>query len=276
MGATEVAGAVSEAPRKSLRVFAMDGALLGLFMISACASVTAVEHPASPLRHWLASDFLRRALVGVAMGVTALVLIYSPWGKRSGAIMNPAVVLGFLRLGKLEPRDALGYVAAEFVGGTLGVLVSAAALGPLLGDPSVNYVVTEPGAYGAGTAWLGEFTIAFTLLTVVLLVNRSPRLAQHTGWFAATLVATFITFEAPLSGMSLNPARTFASAAVADSWHGFWIYLTAPLAGVLAATEVRCAFARDRDRLCGKLSHDSTLDCFLRCHCLDHSGSTSP
>lgn len=274
MSATDAARIASTAERATLRVFAMDGALLGLFMISACVSVTLIEHPASAIRQYLASDFLRRALVGIAMGVTALVLIYSPWGKRSGALMNPAMTFAFVRLGKLAARDALGYVVAQFVGGTVGVLVSALALGARLGDPAVNYVVTAPGRYGAGAAWLGEFAIAFTLLSVVTVVNRVPRLAPHTGWFAAALVALFITFEAPLSGMSLNPARTFASAAVAGAWQGFWIYLTAPIAGVLAGVEVLCTFDRYREQLCGKLSHDPSITCFLRCNCLDRSGST--
>jgi aquaporin Z len=252
----------------------MDGALLGFFMISACVSVTLLEHPASPLREHLASDFLRRALVGLAMGVTAVVLIYSPWGKRSGALMNPAMTLAFVRLGKLEPWAALGYIVAQLAGGTAGVFVSALALGSALGDPAVNYVVTAPGGYGVAAAWLGEFAIAFTLLSVVVLVNRVPRLAAHAGWFAAALVALFITFEAPLSGMSLNPARSFASAAVAGAWHGFWIYLTAPVAGVLAAVEVLRSFGPHR-ALCGKPSHDPSITCFLRCNCLARSGSPS-
>ena len=89
--------------RASFRVYAMDGALLGLFMVSACLSVALLEHPASPARQLIASDFVRRALVGIAMGLTAVGLIYSPWGKRSGAFMNPAMTLCFMRLGKLEP-----------------------------------------------------------------------------------------------------------------------------------------------------------------------------
>src|SRR5690242_4051467 len=134
MAAIEAVRAAPAAQRANLRIFAMDGALLGLFMISACVSVTVLEHPASPLRHLLANDLVRRALVGLAMGVTALLLIYSPWGRRSGALMNPAMTLAFVRLGKLEAKEALGYVVAQFAGGTMGVVVSALALGSALRD----------------------------------------------------------------------------------------------------------------------------------------------
>lgn len=231
--------------RPNLRVYAMDGALLGLFMVSACVSVVMVEHPASAIRSWVGSELLRRALVGSAMGLTAVGLVYSPWGKRSGAFMNPALTLCFLRLQKLEPLDAAGYIVAQLAGGTLGVVASSLLLGPRLSAPAVNYVVTAPGSSGLGIAWLAEFAISFAMVTVVTTVKRVPRLASKTGFFAGALVALFITFEAPLSGMSLNPARSFASSVVANSWSGFWIYLTAPVFGMLAAAEIERARSKE-------------------------------
>jgi aquaporin Z len=225
--------------RPNFRVYAMDGALLGLFMVSACVSVVLVEHPASAIRRWVDSELLRRALVGACMGFTAVALIYSPWGKRSGAFMNPAMTLCFVRLHRLEPVDAAGYIAAQLAGGTLGVAASSLLLGSRLSEPAVNYVVTMPGSYGFGAAWLAEFAISFAMVTVVMAVKRVPRLAARTGFFAGALVALFITFEAPLSGMSLNPARSFASSLLANSWNGWWIYFTAPVLGMLAAAELQ-------------------------------------
>ncbi len=251
----------------------MDGALLGLFMVSACLSVMLFEHPDSPARQLITRDFTRRALVGVAMGLTALALIYSPWGKRSGALMNPAMTLCFMRLGKLEPLDTLGYIVAQFLGGTLGVAFCAWFFHSWLSHPAVNYLVTEPGKYGSLVAWFGELFIGFSLLTVVMTVNRVPSLAPRTGFFAATLLALFITFEAPLSGMSLNPARSFASALVAHSFRGFWIYLTAPISGMLLGVQLQRRLDARHSRLCGKLNHDETIACFLRCICLERTRS---
>src|SRR4051794_39020706 len=96
------------------RVYAMDGALLGLFMVSACVSVVILEHPGSPIVGAITSGFTRRALIGLCMGLTAIALIYSPWGKQSGAFMNPAMVLSLVRLGRLSLIDAAGYIAAQF------------------------------------------------------------------------------------------------------------------------------------------------------------------
>jgi aquaporin Z len=249
------------------RVYAMDGALLGLFMVSACAVVTVVEHPASPVRMVFASQTGRRAIVGVMMGVTAVSLIYSRWGRRSGALMNPAVTIGHWRAGRITRWDAVFYCLAQIVGGTLGVGLMAVPGGRWVGHREVNYAATLPGASGLLVAWVAEFVISMGLMIVVTGVNRSERLRPYTGWFAGSMVAVYITIEAPLSGMSMNPARTLASAVFANVWTGWWVYLTAPLLGMLGGIEVWRVLARGvgGTRPCGKFVHAG--QCFLRCEC---------
>lgn len=251
------------------RIYAMDGALLGIFMISACVSVVVLEHPSSPIHQAIGTGFVRRAIIGALMGLTAVGLVYSPWGKRSGAFMNPAMVLCFLRLGRLKPLDAAGYIAGQFIGGTMGVLISSFALGSLVSHPAVNYAATLPGNGGLFPAWLGEFAIAALMITVVMGVNKIATLARFTGFFAAGLVFLYITFEAPISGMSLNPARTFSSAIVANLWTGWWIYFTAPVLGMLAGTELHRLLGSEHQRLCGKVNHSQNVACFVKCGCVE-------
>jgi aquaporin Z len=86
------------------------------------------------------------------------------------------------------------------------------------------------------------------------------------------LVALFITVAAPVSGMSINPARSFGSALWAHLWSGFWIYLTAPVLGMLTGVELQRYLTRRHERLCGKLTHDETVTCFVRCDCLKEPG----
>ena len=86
--------------------YVMEALELGIFMISACAFSVLLFHPASPISHRINNDLLTRALMGVAMGATAIAIIFSPLGKRSGAHFNPAVTLTYLRLGKVAPWDA--------------------------------------------------------------------------------------------------------------------------------------------------------------------------
>ena len=186
--------------------YMIEGLCLGIFMISACTFGAMLEHPASPVRMSIASDGWRRFLGGIAMGLTAVLLIYSPLGRRSGAHMNPATTLTFLRLGKIERWDAVFYLLSQFLGGVLGTLVAFVALGQTLAHRDVNFAITRPGMRGMAAAFVAEVVITFMLMTVILNVSNSRKFARYTGLAAGTMVMLFITFEAPLSGMSMNPA----------------------------------------------------------------------
>jgi aquaporin Z len=251
-----------EAFRRHYPEYLMEAAELGLFMISACAFGVLLFHPASPLAPSLPQGVLRRALMGLAMGATAIAIIYSPWGRQSGAHFNPAVTLTFWRLGRVKGADALFYVMAQFLGGLLGVVASSVLLGPLLSHPAVNYVVTVPGMWGPGAAFLAEVAIAFLMMTMVLVVSNSGA-AKLTGLCAGMLVFLYITFEDPLSGMSLNPARTLSSALPARHFPGLWVYLTAPPLGMLLAAEAVTFARRSRGIHCAKLHHDEARRCIF-------------
>jgi len=245
--------------------YLMEAAGLGLFMLSACVFATLLEHPASPVRQAISDPVLRRLLIGLAMGLTAVSIVYSPWGKQSGAHLNPSLTLTFLRLGKVAPWDALLYVVAQFLGGVLGVRLASLLLGHVLADPTVNYVATVPGAYGVGVAFLAEVVISGVLMTVVLTVSNTPKLARFTWLCAGVLVATYITVEAPLSGMSMNPARTFGSGLAAQSWTALWLYFTAPPLGMLLAAEFYLQWPGARQVVCAKLHHHNDKRCIFRC-----------
>lgn len=166
------------------------------------------------------------------------------------------------RLGKVARWDALFYVAAQFIGGALGASAAALVLAPWAAHPSVNYVVTEPGSSGNLIAFAGEVIISFILMTVILQVSNIHKLHKLTGLCAGALVAIYITIETPISGMSMNPARTFASALAGNSWTALWIYFTAPLIGMLAAAEV---YLRSKDKKvgCAKVHHANSKRCIF-------------
>jgi aquaporin Z len=249
------------APARHWPEYLIEGAALGAFMISAGVVTTALEYPGSPLHAWLADATLRRVLIGIAMGLTAVALIHSPWGQRSGAHMNPAVTLSFLRLGRIAPRDALLYIGAQFIGATLCTLLVRLTLGQAFAAQPVYSIATLPGSGGEGVAFAAELVIAFVMMTVVLRLSAS-RFARFTGLAAGALVALYISIEAPLSGMSLNPARSFASAFSAGDLHALWIYLVAPTAGMVAAAELHGRLAARTG--CAKLLHPDNQRCI---HC---------
>ena len=138
-------------------------------------------------------------------------------------------------------------------------------LGAALAHREVNFAITHPGMRGEAVAFVSELFIAFLLMTVILNVSNSRKFARYTGLAAGTMVMLFITFEAPISGMSMNPARSFASDFVGMQWQGLWIYFVAPVIGMLTAAEV---FVRTRgihSVICAKLNHSGTARCIFRC-----------
>ncbi len=256
---------MAEATRDHWREYLMEAGGLGAFMISACVFTAAIEHPSSLIRQWIDNVLVRRMIIGIGMGLTAIGLIHSPWGKQSGAHLNPSVTITFLRLGKLARTDAFFYVIAQFVGADAGVLVSGVFLRRWISHPAVNYAVTVPGPAGTAAAFAAELIISLLLMTVILFVSNSKSFPTLTGILAGILIATYITLEAPLSGMSMNPARTLGSALSSHVWKEWWVYFTAPPIGMLTAAELHLRLRGASGVICAKLHHQNNKRCIFHC-----------
>jgi aquaporin Z len=220
--------------------YLIEAALLGTFMISACAFTILLERPALSLRSAISDPFVRRVLIGLAMGATAIVLIYSPLDRRSGAHMNPAITLTFSWLGKINPLDAAAYVAAEFLGGVSGILIVAMIAGMLAGDPAVGFAATISGPDGDAVAFGAEVAISFLTMSVVLNSSNRAWLAPYSGLLCGFLVASYVIFESPLSGFSQNPAGSIRVSMRRPS-----IYRPLDLLHRAVVGDVRCGGALD-------------------------------
>ncbi len=254
--------------------YLMEAGESGLYLFSACTVATLLWHPASPIQAHLPSDAVRRMLMGLAMGATIIAIVLSPWGKQSGAHFNPAVTFTFYRLRKVALWDAVFYCAAQFPGAVAGVALASLVLHGAPAHKAVRYAATIPGMYGGTVAFVAELAIAFILMSAILLASSREVLAPYTHYLAAILVAVYIAFESPLSGMSTNPARTFGPALYARYWHAIWIYFIGPPLGMLAAAEV---FLLDRERkspYCAKLHHHNDKRCIF-CHSGPHPTAAS-
>ncbi len=265
---------MTTALRQHFPEYLMEAWGLSIFMISAGIVSTVVLHPASPLFQTIPNPFLQRVFIGVGMGLTALGIIYSPWGKQSGAHINPSVTITFFRLGRVSPWDAAFYIFFQFIGGILGILLTAMLLGNVFTRPPIDYIVTVPGPGGVVIAFVAELIISFGLMMVVLWTSDYPKLARFTGVFAGLLVMLYVIFESPLSGFSMNPARTLASALPAGNWTALWIYFIAPPLGMLLAAEayVRIQIQEKQSVQCAKLDHQNDKRCI---HCEYQSQRTS-
>jgi aquaporin Z len=165
----------------------------------------------------------------------------------------------------VAPLDAAFYVLAQFAGGVAGVMISAALWGDLIANMNVPYAATLPGPSGPLVAFVAEVVISFVLMTVVLNASNSARVMPFTGILTGILVATYISLESPLSGMSMNPARTFASALSGRIWDAIWIYFTAPPLGMLLAAELYVGRRGAHAVLCAKLHRNNDKRCIFNC-----------
>lgn len=211
------------------------------------------------------SSALRRLLMGIVMGATAVLIIRSPMGKRSGAHFNPSITLTYFRLGKVGRWDAIFYVLFQFIGAVMGVGVSALCLGNSLADPAVDYAVTIPGKYGTAAAFGAEFLMSALLMAVVLWFSNRPRIASYTSYLVGILITFYVLVFAPVSGFSINPARTTGSAIFAHVWTAIWLYFVAPIAGMMLAAEIYLRVYGSDKILCAKLHPDPDYPCPFFC-----------
>lgn len=222
--------------RTHWRDYLREAAGLMAFMLSAGLFTTLFLHPGSPASQALPSDLARHAGIGLAMGIVTFAIVASI-GEKSGAHINPAVTWSFYRLGKIGGWDALFYTLFQFIGAILAPLLLLAAIGAPFAHEKVKYATSMPGPQGAGIAFAAEFIISFVLMLTMLIAHNSKRLAKHVPAIVGLLIALYITFESPFSGMSMNPARSFGSAFTAGMWDGLWVYFIAPVGAMLLAAE---------------------------------------
>jgi aquaporin Z len=264
---TNVANKSTLSAANSLRLhwpeYLMEAGESGIYLFSACAVATLLWLPASPVQRYLPSDAVRRMWMGLAMGATIIAIVLSPWGKQSGAHFNPAVTLTFHRLGKVAAWDTVFYCAAQFLGAVGGVALASLVLQSAPANKAVRYAATMPGIYGDTIALVAELAISFILMSAILFVSNHKVLANYTHYFAAILVAAYIAFESPLSGMSTSPSRTFGPAVYGNYWHALWIYFIAPPLGMLAAAEFFLWARGGKGPYCAKLHHHNHKRCIF-------------
>lgn len=240
--------------------YVAEAAGLAFFVSSAGLLTILLEHPSSPVRQSLAyNPVLRQGLLGVGLGLVLVIIIYNPWGKKSGAHINPAVTLGFWQLGKIRLPDAVWYVVAQLVGAIAAAQLLKLCLPDLYAHPAVKYTVTHPNPLYLQSeliAFVAEFVICFVLMLVALVALHSSRLKEWAGWLLGGLVAVYVVVETPYSGMSLNPARSLGTALAAGRYDGLWIYWVAPCLAMWLAT---VGFLR--------FHHGQPLDCAILAGC---------
>jgi aquaporin Z len=215
----------------------------------------------SPVAAVLPGRGARFLALGMIVAPTVALIAVSPLGRLSGAHTNPAVTLGFWLLGRVSGRDLAGYTAAQLAGGVAGATLGRLLL-PAATAASIGGAVTHP-AVGAAEAVGLEAGMTGALLLVILAFVSNARLARRTPLAIVPLLATLIWLGSPLTGASLNPARSVGPAVVFGDLADLWIYVAGPLAGGLLVASLWRATSIEPQT--AKLFHDSRYPCSLAC-----------
>jgi len=233
--------------------------LLGtaFLVFAGVSAVIFVFGTGSPLAQVVPDTSTRRLITGLLFAGSGALVAISPLGKLSGGHINPAVSLAFWMQGKMHHMDLGGYISGQLLGATIGALLVALVWRGRAA--SVGYGATVPGAgYALWMVFLAEVSLVFLLVLSIFLFVSSHRLMRLTPLMVWILVAVMVWLEAPISGTSLNPARSFGPALVSWIWSYHWLYWVAALLGALLAVKAfRLLSGGARDVLTGKLFHVS-------------------
>ncbi|HLV97047.1 MAG TPA: MIP family channel protein [Ktedonobacterales bacterium] len=172
--------------------------------------------------------------VGLVFGLVVAAMIYAT-GHLSGAHLNPAVTLGFVLVRHFPLRRLVGYWLAQL----LGALAASSCLRLLLGDTAHLGATLPAGAGGTWQAFGLEVLLTFFLMFVIMAVATDTRaVGQAAALAIGATVGLEALFAGPISGASMNPARSLAPALVSGTWTDQWVYVLAPLLGAAAGALV--------------------------------------
>ena len=186
--------------------------------------------------------------VSLVFGLIVMAMIYSI-GNISGAHINPAVTLGFLFAGRIDKRSVLPYIGAQLLGATIAGFVLA-----LLFPDHETLGSTLPGMPLMQT-FIVEVILSFLLMFVILNVSTGH---MEKGIMAGVAIGGTVAVEAliggPLTGASMNPARSFGPAIISGQFETLWLYITAPVLGMFLAYPT-CRWVQG-DECCNEVEND--------------------
>jgi aquaporin Z len=242
--------------------YLIEALFLALFVLSAGVVAMLREDPL--LRDALPSPQARAALAGLAMGLVAVAMIYSPWGRRSGTHLNPAMTLAFWRLRKVGHWDLLFYAVAQFAGGVLGIAAVRAWLAPAFAAAG-TIPLPHGDLAGLALAFALELVLSAAAMLVILLTINHAALYRWTGVVVGVIVALVATWQPPLSAFGVNPARTVVVSLADGRWDAAALGLLAPVLGMLLAVDAYRLLTGREQIACAKLAHNLDGRCIFRC-----------
>ncbi len=257
--------------------YLIEALFLMSFVVLAGVVAALLETPGGVLRNALPDPVLRRALNGLAMGAITATLIYSPWGRRSGTHLNPAMTLAFFRLRKVGRWDLLFYLLAQFAGGAAGIAIARGLMGSEFEAISTSGITVPPSTASAAIVFVAEAAVAGWMMLVVLVATNHATWYRWAGLIYSLVIAVIVAFESPLSAFGVNPARTVVVTLSDGHWDLGWLAgglaLVAPILGMQLAVDAYRLLTGRTQVLCAKLAHNVEGRCIFKCQHPDQARS---
>jgi len=261
--ATEADLPAIETLRRHWPEYLVEAGFLALFLLAAGLVSSWLLSPAGPGASALPDPGVRRLLAGVTVGLVLMAMIYSPWGRRSGTHLNPAITLAYLRLGKIGHWDALFYVLAQ-VAGAVAAVASLRGGAPWFGMASYSLLAASLGPTTEWWSFATELVLSGTAMLLILFTSNHARWFRWTGVLVGLLMVAIVACAAPLSDFGMNLARLLAVDAFSLA-NVNWLNLLPPLLGMQLAVEAYRLFTGRSQVLCAKLAHNTHGKCIFRC-----------
>lgn len=244
--------------------YLIEASFLASFVLASAGIATVLDAPA--LRESVPEPWKRRVLAGLGTALVAIALIYSPWGRRSGTHLNPAMTLAFFRLRKVGRWDLLFYVLAQFAGGAAGIAAARAWMAPAVAAAGADaHGLLDAGPGGLALAFALELALSAGAMLVILLTINHTALYRWAGAIYAALLAVYVAALSPLSALGTNPARTVVASLADGRWDAAWLGLVAPVAGMLLAVDAYRGLTGRSQVACAKIAHNLGGRCIFRC-----------
>lgn len=220
--------------------------LTTVLLFLAVSVVRWLRYPTSPA--FISSLHASLYVIGPIFGAIIIGLILSPWGRRSGGHLNPAITVALWLMDVFPGKSVVPYVTAQLAGSVLGAAVARGVWGTPVSSQAVIYgAVRSDPSWVAADVFLAE---SFAVTGVMVMTGgflAHPRHSNLLPYAIGAYIAASIAFLGPYSGGSINPARQFGPALLGLNLHYLWIYLLAPMLGAVLGAALHHLLARRFD-----------------------------
>ena len=220
---------------KDLKAYLSEFFGTAILMIAGISAISFNFGDNSFISSVIPNQTLRLALSGAGFGLGVVCVVYSALGQISGGHLNPALTIAFWLQEKIEARKIAPYIFFQLLGSLAGTWIVSLIMPDL--SASVGYGVTSiSNSISAGAAIFIEAMLTMIFVLMIFWMTSCHVRSQYTGWSVFVYLVIFVPLEAPLTGTSINPARSVGPAIISGNYSDLAVYIIGPIIGAVSGT----------------------------------------